>query len=175
MILQILLMKVVNLKKLSLYMLNTRTEVSLVKNVFCQGKKKCLNNSQNQTCHSFKKKVKKMLWNSKAKSWLFPEVLKMSPVLVIDLNVSSFIIHSSEKHVLIWKRSTELNNGISRECKWPMSWLTVWKQIWKFWSYLSSPFCTKRNPCSLLSLYNGFLAAMSQTVCHTWKGNSALI
>lgn len=50
MILQILLMKIVNLKKLSLHIFITRTEVSLVKNVFCQGKKKCLNNSQNQTC-----------------------------------------------------------------------------------------------------------------------------
>lgn len=59
MILQILLMKIVNLKKLSLHIFITRTEVSLVKNVFCQGKKKCLNNSQNQTCHSLKKKKKK--------------------------------------------------------------------------------------------------------------------
>lgn len=47
--------------------------------------------------------------------------------------------------------------------------------MWKFYGHLSSPFCTKRTLRRLLSLYNGFLEAKSKTVCHIWKGNSALI
>lgn len=124
----------------------------LVHNVFCQGKKKCTNNSKYNILGSFSNPWK----NHKVKSWPSPEVLKMSPVLVIGLNASNLIIHSAyspaDQHVLLWKRSTELNNRISQDCEWPVPWLTVWKQIWKFWVHLSSPFCTKRTLCSLFSL-----------------------